>query len=93
MIQHDIDLTLPLPYRYFILLPLRHKKRSDLLDIVCKRIHIYKQTLDCPSLRKFYTHTIQNYTELKDEIVYSRSGTWKEEAKSDNVKSALLYGL
>lgn len=70
MIKDDIDLDVPLPYRYFILLPLRHAKRSDLLDIVCKRIQIYKKDYDCNSLRNFYKHTIQNYTELTDEIVF-----------------------
>jgi tRNA(Ile)-lysidine synthetase-like protein len=70
MIQNDVDLTLPLPYRYFILLPLRHAKRSSLLDIVCTRVQLYKKDHDCPSLRNFYKHTIQNYTDLTDEIVY-----------------------
>ena len=71
MIQDGVDLTVPLPYRYFILLPLRHAKRSSLLDIVCTRVQLYKKDHDCPSLRNFYKHTIQNYTDLTDEIVYS----------------------
>ena len=42
MIYLGLDLTLPLNYRYFILLPLRHNKSSSLLDIVCSRIKLYQ---------------------------------------------------
>ena len=87
MIQQGIDLTLPLHYRYFILLPLRHNKSSTLLDIVYRRIKFYKYEHDCPSLRKFYTHTIKNYTDLTDEIVYCDPSI--EHEKKDEFKKVL----
>jgi tRNA(Ile)-lysidine synthetase-like protein len=77
MIEENLDLTVPLNHRYFILLPLRHNKTSMLLDIVCNRIKIYikqytEQNLDIPmSLIKFYNNTIQNYTYLTDTIILS----------------------
>jgi tRNA(Ile)-lysidine synthetase-like protein len=81
MINDNIDLTFPLSYRFFILLPLRHHKSSDMLDIVCNRIHLYKsefitQNVPIPSsLTRFYMYTIQNYTPLTDTIVYCDSAT------------------
>ena len=70
MINDNLDLTYPLNYRYFILLPLRHNKTSMLLDLVCSRINIYiDEFKPIPqSLIQFYTNTIQNYTYLVDKI-------------------------
>jgi tRNA(Ile)-lysidine synthetase-like protein len=84
MIRENIDLTIPLHYRYFVLLPLRHNKNSSLLDLVCSRIALYvKEFPEKPtSLIKFYTYTIQNYTTMTDEIMYSDPSIkheWKEE--------------
>lgn len=77
MIAADMDLTVPLHYRYVMLLPLRHAKQSSLLHLVCQRLDLYVEEyqstgLQLPkSLVKFYTHTIQNYTALTDEIILS----------------------
>ena len=70
IINDNLDLTYPLNYRYFILLPLRHNKTSVLLDLVCSRINIYidEFTPIPQSLIQFYTNTIQNYTYLVDKI-------------------------
>ena len=74
MIQSDEDLQLNLNMRYFILLPLRHQNKTDLLEIVRNRIHLYiksytDQEKSVPqSLIKFYAHTIKNYTYLLDTI-------------------------
>jgi uncharacterized protein (DUF924 family) len=43
MISSNNDLDYPLNYRYFILLPLRHAKKSGLLDIVYNSLHLYLQ--------------------------------------------------
>ena len=74
MISKDEDLKYNLNMRFFILLPLRHQKRSDLLDIVVDRVKIYIKSYitlneQIPSsLIKFYTHTLKNYTNLTDRI-------------------------
>lgn len=70
IINDNIDTCYPLNMRYFILLPLRHNKSSNLLHIVCSRLLLYsKQYNTIPkSLTKFYNHTISNYTPLTDEI-------------------------
>jgi tRNA(Ile)-lysidine synthetase-like protein len=84
MISKDEDIQYNLNMRYFILLPLRHQKRSDLLDIVVERIKLYiklyklinptNETISSSfetipaSLVKFYTHTLRNYTNLTDRI-------------------------
>lgn len=89
MIECDSDFMVPLHYRYFILLPLRHHKSSRLLHLVCHRIQLYKTELECleqpipKSLFKFYTHCIQNYTSLTDEIICDESKlSFKDEFKT-----------
>jgi len=80
MLDSNEDLNLNLNMRYFILLVLRHQNKSELLNIVIKRLNKYillyteaytkaKTILQLPkSLIKFYTYTIKNYTYLVDEI-------------------------
>lgn len=71
MLEKNEDLTLNLNMRLFILLPLRHQKKSNLLNIVIERVKMYLEEfkLNIPSiLTKFYAHSIKNYTYLEDEI-------------------------
>lgn len=83
LIKTEIDLTFPLNYRFFILLPLRHHKTSPLLDMVVQRIKIYMKEFNHPkTLIKFYTQTVKNYTELTDRIVYSQGQSWNPEFTS-----------
>ena len=76
MIDSNEDITLNLNQRFFILLPLRHQKKSHLLDRVISRIQLYfsefKEYFDIPSsLIKFLSHTLRNYTELDDQNILS----------------------
>jgi tRNA(Ile)-lysidine synthetase-like protein len=70
MIDMNEDLGYQLNYRYFILLPLRHAKSSNLLDVVRNRLSLYTSdyTIIPQSLIKFYNNTIKNYAELNDMI-------------------------
>ena len=76
MIDSNEDITLNLNQRFFILLPLRHQKKSHLLDRVISRIQLYfsefKEYQNIPSsLIKFLSHTLRNYTELDDQNILS----------------------
>jgi len=75
ILRDRLDFTFPLNYRFFILLPLRHAKRSDLLDQVVCRLKLYCNEYNNPpnTLVKFYNHTIKNYTYLTDTIVYNQN--------------------
>jgi tRNA(Ile)-lysidine synthetase-like protein len=69
IISSNKDLDYPLNYRYFILLPLRHAKKSGLLEIVYNSLHLYLQKYtDSISLMKFYNHTIKDFSMLTDTI-------------------------
>ena len=68
LISIDYDLEIPLNWRFFILLPLRHSKTSKLLNMVCDRIMMYKEYHTCKTLIKFYNYTICDYTDMTDEI-------------------------
>lgn len=64
------DLSYDLNIRYFILLPLRHQKKSYYLNKVISRLKLYILDFDIipDSLKKFYYHSIISYTDLTDEI-------------------------
>jgi tRNA(Ile)-lysidine synthetase-like protein len=72
MLERSEDLKLNLNMRYFILLVLRHQNKSELLNIVIKRLYQYanqyNKNIIPQSLIKFYSHTIKNYTYLLDEV-------------------------
>lgn len=73
LINSNFDLTIPLNHRFFILLPLRHNKTSELLNIVCSRIKLYfEEYQNCKALIKFYNYTICDYTDMVDEIKIGR---------------------
>lgn len=81
MINKNDDLGYQLNYRYFILLPLRHAKSSNLLDIVRNRLSQYtsEYTILPKSLIKFYNNMIKNYTELNDTIMIGRKVEYNDE--------------
>ncbi len=69
IISNNLDKELPLNFRIFVLMPYRHQKKSDYLDIVVKKIQEY-ETEYGPSklLEKFKVATFQSYTNLTDRI-------------------------
>lgn len=74
MLELDMDLDYNLNMRYFILLVLRHQKKTIYLNIVLNRIKLYliEFKSDIPSsLIKFYSHCIRSYTNLLDDIQIS----------------------
>ncbi len=69
LLKNGYDLSLPLSRRVFILLPFRHQKESDLLDVVMKKIREYENELGpSPLLSRFRNATIMSYTGLTDRI-------------------------
>lgn len=84
LINNNKDLSYPLVYRYFILLPLRHAKKSHLLDIVCMRIKLYNN--NHKNLIKFYHITLTNYAELVDTIKIGQDRDSKDDSILEKYK-------
>jgi len=87
MINKKLDIILPLNYRVFILMPLRHTKSSDMLDIVVRKIKQYQEEFkNNKILDKFALATYQSYTPLCDRII---ERTDKKKIKLDNYYNIL----
>ncbi len=68
--DNNYDITFPLNYRIFSLMPYRHNKNSESLDFVMNKIKIYENEFkNNKLLEKFKIATIMNYTNLNDRIV------------------------
>ena len=68
LIKIGYDLEVSLSKRIFILMPYRHQKDSDLLDIVLQKIEEYSSCSSSSLLARFKTATLMNYTYLTDRI-------------------------
>jgi tRNA(Ile)-lysidine synthetase-like protein len=68
ILKDNLDMEYTLSERLFILMPYRHSKNSDLLDIVTNKIKLYEIENSCDLLTKFKIATYQSYTNLTDRI-------------------------
>lgn len=84
MLKNNEDLNYNLNMRYFIILVLRHQKKSVYMDQALKHIESYidfyveNQKSVPQSLLKFYSHTIKSYTEL-DDLIKSSSAEYYDD--------------
>jgi tRNA(Ile)-lysidine synthetase-like protein len=70
ILDENLDKELPLNFRIFVLMPYRHQKKSDYLDIVCEKINEYEKEFGSSKLlEKFKLATYQSYTNLNDRII------------------------
>jgi len=70
ILKNSEDKDLPLNHKIFILMPLRHSKKSSNLDLVCHKIKEYEEELGSSKLlEKFKIATYQSYTSLNDTII------------------------
>jgi tRNA(Ile)-lysidine synthetase-like protein len=69
LLEREYDKEISLAKRIFILMPYRHQKNSDLLDIVLEKIYEYSNELgESPLLCRFRNATLASYTPLTDRI-------------------------
>lgn len=69
IIKDNKDKDFKLNHRIFILMPYRHSKNSDLLDIVLNKIEEYESEFpNNKLLNKFKMATLKSYTFLNDRI-------------------------
>jgi tRNA(Ile)-lysidine synthetase-like protein len=69
LIENGYDLKTTLSHRLFMLMPYRHQRDSDLLDIVMKKLDAYENELGkSPLLTRFRNATLMSYTPLTDRI-------------------------
>jgi len=69
LLNNRYDVEIPLSKRIFLLLPFRHQKDSNLLDIVMEKLEKYENELGPSSLlTRFRKATIMSYTPLTDRI-------------------------
>src|SRR6202034_2704255 len=72
------DLEYPINQRIFLLLPLRHQKKLDLLKVVMGRIAVYEKEkdLDQEFLHRFKLATLKNFSTIAEDIeVYDQFDT------------------
>jgi tRNA(Ile)-lysidine synthetase-like protein len=70
VLENNQELELSINKRIFFLLPLRHQKKTELLNYVMKKIYIYEKEEKEKNnlLEKFKYATLKNYTNLEDTI-------------------------
>lgn len=69
LLERKYDKEISLAKRIFILMPYRHQKKSDCLDIVLEKINEYSKELgESPLLCRFRNATLSSYTPLVDRI-------------------------
>ncbi len=78
IIDKGEDLSVPLNYRIFILMPFRHNKTSISLDIVVKKINDYEKEFGKSKLlEKFKLATYQSYSNMTDRITLHKEEVTK----------------
>jgi tRNA(Ile)-lysidine synthetase-like protein len=78
LINSNDDMLYPLNYRLFILLPLRHQKKTEFLNIVLSRIKLYLSLISSPILIRFYNNTIKDYSHVTDSIKIGSTIEWDD---------------
>lgn len=73
MLNNNEDVLYPIHKRIFILLPLRHSRVTNNLDIVMQRIKSYTVESDTNIIKRFRSATLKDYSLLTDTIKINAS--------------------